>query len=408
MAQATRETLLDMAMGKTSGGRNNAGAWLAQQLRDNNYPDLDAETIMLEYAATVGGSGQGEYTEREAMATLKEAYSKPPREPWTTGSSTGSKPGMTRQQFRLHQAQRKLDGIPPKPPADPDPKSIETFKRVLSKCGKLIDTPAVAYLESRGIPADLATAAGTAYSPAWPFSKDNPDNPQKPVWVNAPAVVFSIRDENIPCNIIAAAGRRLDEWEGKNKITFGPKALGVFATAGALNADPVAITEAPIDALSLALAGLPAIALCGTNGIPPWVITCLAKRRSPCRSRTVYLAFDADPAGDTAAGKIGDMLSLVKAVRLRPEGGKDWNAVLTTKGRAFLQQSISAVLGPAAPSDCVIIDPDSQESQSKDEFKHSCMVCGRSVFLDPIPNTNKMEYHCTCGNTARILRMTFE
>lgn len=395
MATATRETLLDMALGKTSGGCNNAGAWLAQQLRDNNYSDIDAENIMRDFVATAKGSGSGSYTEREAMATLKGIYRNAPRDPWVTGSGTGAK--MTGQQFRMKQAQRKLDGDPAKSPAVPDSKTVEKFGRVLAKCAPLAGSPGVAYLGSRGIPEELARSAGTSYSAVWPFSKAGK-------WTPAPAVVFMIRDENTPANIIAATGRRLDDWDGSNKITFGPKALGVFATPGALDADPVAITEAPIDALTLALVGLPAIALCGTSGLPPWLITRLAKRVKPGRSRTVYLAFDADPAGDKAAAVIADMLSLVKTVRMRPEGAKDWNAALMTKGRLLLQQSISTALEPADPNTMLIIDPNTQESHCEKDLMHMCKVCKRSVSLQPVPNSNKWEYHCTCGNTARILK----
>ena len=72
----------------------------------------------------------------------------------------------------------------------------------------------------------------------------------------------------------------------------------MFASApGTLGAPTLAVWEAPIDALSLAEAGLPTIALCGVNpGIcwPDW----LPKRP---RFRTVYFAFDTDAGGEDAA-----------------------------------------------------------------------------------------------------------
>lgn len=341
---ATRETLLNMAIGKTSGGRNNAGAWLAQQLRDNRFAESDAEAIMREYASCVGGSGTSQYTAREALGTLKWAYNKAPREPWGTGKdNNGDK--MTGRQYRIKAALQKLKGHSPAPPAEADVGSIQRFTKIFKNCRKIVDTPAVAYLESRGIPEELARNTGTYYCAVYPFLKKNIKDPKKPLWVKAPAVVFAIRkEENNSCKTIAVNGRRLEEWEGKNKITYGPKLQGVFATEGALNADPVAITEAPFDALSLALAGLPAIALCGTSGIPPWAITRLIRRGTPGRSRTIYLAFDADEAGDAAAGKIGGMLPLAKTTRLRPVGYKDWNAMLMGIGADSFREYVNTII----------------------------------------------------------------
>lgn len=67
-------------------GRNNAGFWLACQLRDNGYSSGEAEVVMRDYRSQVPYSntkGKPEaYTEPEMKASLREAYSKPAREPW--------------------------------------------------------------------------------------------------------------------------------------------------------------------------------------------------------------------------------------------------------------------------------------------------------------------------------------
>jgi hypothetical protein len=67
-------------------GRNNAGFWLACQLRDNGYSSGEAEVVMRDYRLQVPYSntkGKPEaYTEPEMKASLREAYSKPAREPW--------------------------------------------------------------------------------------------------------------------------------------------------------------------------------------------------------------------------------------------------------------------------------------------------------------------------------------
>ena len=78
--------LLDMALERArSEGRNNAGFWYACQLRDNGVPEQLARGLMERYAALVPATnlkGQVEpYTAREALASLAEAYSAPPREP---------------------------------------------------------------------------------------------------------------------------------------------------------------------------------------------------------------------------------------------------------------------------------------------------------------------------------------
>lgn len=78
--------LVEEALAKTrDGGRNEAGLWLACQLRDDGLPAQDARLVMSVYASmcpTTNVRGEPEpYTEAEAMATLEQAYSRPPRAP---------------------------------------------------------------------------------------------------------------------------------------------------------------------------------------------------------------------------------------------------------------------------------------------------------------------------------------
>jgi hypothetical protein len=208
--------------------------------------------------------------------------------------------------------------------AEPDPESVAGFERQYSRCGPLEGTPGAAYLEGRGIPADLATAAGVLFANSW--GKDIRG-----------AVVFSVF--GVTGDPIAAQGRAI---EGSGKQTRGPLKLGIFYTPGALDADTVAICEAPIDALSLAAAGLPSIAMCGCSGIPAWLSSRLSTAARPGYSRTVYTATDADEAGDEAALKLADLLTLCTVKRLRPAGAKDWNELLTTHGLDELQQQVTA------------------------------------------------------------------
>ncbi|MGB4031204.1 MAG: bifunctional DNA primase/polymerase [Tenuifilaceae bacterium] len=63
----------------TEGNRNDTGLWLACQLRDAGLSEGEAERVLCDYAARC--PGESRYTDREAMATVRSAYSKPPREP---------------------------------------------------------------------------------------------------------------------------------------------------------------------------------------------------------------------------------------------------------------------------------------------------------------------------------------
>lgn len=86
-SSALAERKLNEAIGKArKDGRNNAGAWLAQQLRDNRVPIEDAIPLLREYREAVTGlpDGHGEhspYTWEEATTTLKGAYNSLARPP---------------------------------------------------------------------------------------------------------------------------------------------------------------------------------------------------------------------------------------------------------------------------------------------------------------------------------------
>jgi putative DNA primase/helicase len=88
------ELLVRMAVDRVgqSAGRNNSGMWLACQLRDNDYSQIEAEFAMRDYRArvpTLNTKGDREdYTESEMVATLREAYSRRPRAPWDRQKQT--------------------------------------------------------------------------------------------------------------------------------------------------------------------------------------------------------------------------------------------------------------------------------------------------------------------------------
>jgi len=87
------------------------------------------------------------------------------------------------------------------------------------------------------------------------------------------------------------------------------------------------ITEAPLDALTLAMFAVPSIALCGTNP-PAWL-------RRHVFNRRVILATDNDPPGDRAADAMAGLFLPMGATVERiipPNGVKDWNALLMERG----------------------------------------------------------------------------
>lgn len=193
----------------------------------------------------------------------------------------------------------------------------------------LAGTPGQVYLEGRGIPLATAAAAGVRYSPSW---------------AGHPAVVFPVTDRL--GEVRAAQGRYLRDDVAPTKRTGGPSKLGVFATPGALKAGVVVVVEAPIDALSLHVAGTPAVALLGTNATD-WLAAAVAFKR-------VALGLDADAAGegkiDALAAQLGAFGAAIE--RWRPTA-KDWNDVLLRTGAAALREALA---GAAMVEDPVVDD----------------------------------------------------
>ena len=197
----------------------------------------------------------------------------------------------------------------------------------------LAGTSGESYLQKRGVSLLVAQAAQVRFAAAW---------------FHQAAVVFPIK--NRQDEIIAAQGRAV---RGAAKLTSGPKRSGVFF-APALKSHAagqndvfrpldsvlpaVILTEAPIDALSLAACGFPALALCGTSG-PDWL-------HISCGLRRVLLAFDADNAGEGAATDIAHRLQPfgAKCRRLIPAQGKDWNESLLKMGNAALADWLTSVI----------------------------------------------------------------
>jgi Toprim-like len=163
----------------------------------------------------------------------------------------------------------------------------------------LAGTPGAAYLTGRGLPPAVAEACGARFAPDW---------------MGRPAVVFPLHD---PAGALVAANARYLGDAGRGKAagprgpktrTIGDRVLGAFATPGAWEDDPLVLVEGPCDALALAAAGVPAVALVGTRP-PVWLV-----RRA--FGRRVAVALDADLEGDRAAGELRAELESLGALRV--------------------------------------------------------------------------------------------
>jgi Toprim-like len=180
----------------------------------------------------------------------------------------------------------------------------------------LVGTPGATYLAGRGLPPEAAEACGARFAPDW---------------MGRPAVVFPLHD---PAGDLVAANARYLGDEGRERAagpggpktrTIGDRVLGAFAPPGAWEHDPLVLVEGPCDALALAAAGVPAVALVGTRP-PVW----LARRAF---GRRVAVALDADPEGDRAAAELRAVLESFGALRVtrwrvpNSQGVKDFGDV---------------------------------------------------------------------------------
>lgn len=188
-------------------------------------------------------------------------------------------PGASFTQHRKRPAPPPFVPLPPETRRAYNPQDRQKLREALAgRCRLLTPQGATGadYLRMRGIAPDAADANDARFHPTW-FGKS--------------AVVFAVRDER--GSLVAAQGRFLDPNASPKSISMGLIGSGVFATLDALDAQLVAVTEAPLDALSLAACGLPAIALLGC-GLKPWL-------RRMLKFRRVILATDDDEAGNKTA-----------------------------------------------------------------------------------------------------------
>lgn len=248
------------------------------------------------------------------------------------------RPKMNPRDFARQQLRRRVCPSLPVEAKVIDPEQIEKMQKMRARfeaLPPLQETRGAAYLRGRGVSLEVAQAANARFDSRW--------MPCAPEWENRAAVVFPV--VNRAGELVAAQGRYVDGRDDPKTKTSGPKSQGVFIARtldGFSSFDavrcsvPLILTEAPIDALSLAEAGFAAIAFCGKTG-PIWL-------SQFCFGLRVLSALDADEAGDKEAEKMKTTLESIGAFgckRLRPEGAKDWNEFLTLYGRDALADFVA-------------------------------------------------------------------
>ena len=212
-------------------------------------------------------------------------------------------------------------------PAREDEQKVRNAMRLYKEASALAATPGAHYLAGRGIPTDLAHSNGARYHSRFPFKL-----------TAAPAVVFPIFSGDHSGKLVGLNARFLNperDTGGEKQRSSGKPSWGVFGTRDAVNVPEIVITEAPIDALSLAVAGVPAIATCGVSNLRSLPKLFAAK--------TVICAFDmdSDPMTQTKIRIAMDRLKdehVGRVVWLKPPGNglKDWNDMLRTYGATGL------------------------------------------------------------------------
>jgi|GEM_PF-959958 len=187
-------------------------------------------------------------------------------------------------------------------------------------------TPGAAYVERRGIPLEIAEAAGVRFDPDFG---------------GRPAVLVPMLDAGGA--LASLHGRYLHTARGENKmLTIGPGG-GAVSVRGGWRAEPLIVVEGLFDALSLAACGWASVATVGRWA--PWLPEVSA-------GRTAWLAFDAGRPGDATAAHYAGRLPGAEARRLPPPPGcKDWSTALVKRGRGAVARWVRdhVAAGGAAP-----------------------------------------------------------
>jgi len=211
-----------------------------------------------------------------------------------------------------------------------------------------ISAPGREYLKLRGLDIEQCIAAGVIYTPNFRGR-------------GRPGVIFPVYGD-INRQVLGGAQVRFIDNNPEHRVETlrdSKKKQSLFMTAGAIPDDRsfpwfLVVTEAPIDALSLSSAGIPAVATLGaTSVLPDWILNVL---KFPA---FVILATDNDKAGQDMAAEVQQQIqarmpaehSLIlpsgvwksRSVVIRhPRIAKDWNEVLMKFGTDAVRHELES------------------------------------------------------------------
>jgi hypothetical protein len=193
----------------------------------------------------------------------------------------------------------------------------------LARAVPLAGTPGQAYVERRGVPVEVAAAAGVR------FDAD---------FGGRPAVLAPLHDR--AGVLVSIHGRYLHTERRQNKmLTVGPGG-GTIDVLGGWRAEPLLLVEGLFDALSLAVCGWAAAATIGRWA--PWLPEATA-------GRVVWLAFDATRPGEADALRYAERLRGATVRRLLPPPRcKDWSTALVKRGLCSVGQWVQQCLAASA------------------------------------------------------------
>jgi hypothetical protein len=203
------------------------------------------------------------------------------------------------------------------------------WRRYWDGARPLAGTPGADYLASRGIPLEVAEAHDVRYGRRFLQARA--------------CILFPFLDRDRSA-IVAVNARYLDGQTARDKTqTAGPRSLGAFWSPAALERKPVVVVEGPMDMLSLAVAGIPSLALVGTSGTS-WL-------PEACAGKQVAVALDNDERGEDGSLRFAQLVAQAGGwpFRCRPTEN-DWNDVLLRHGVAALRSCLGA---PTSSLRCV-------------------------------------------------------
>lgn len=203
------------------------------------------------------------------------------------------------------------------------PETGESPEERLAHAWPLAGTPGQLYVERRGVPLDVADAAGVR------FDKD---------FAGRPAVLASLRDHRD--TLVSVHGRYLHNVRGQNKMLTIGSGGGMASALGGWRIEPLILVEGLFDALSLATCGWASTATIGRWA--PWLPEVTA-------GREVWLAFDASRPGEADVALYAARLREADVHRLPPPPlCKDWSTALVKRGRRLVTRWVSDQLAARA------------------------------------------------------------